>query len=63
MEIKIVRKIDRAGRIVIPKDIRATLNLKTEDCVEITVNRSAVVLKKRIAESLLTKESFERKVE
>ncbi|MBQ8372297.1 MAG: AbrB/MazE/SpoVT family DNA-binding domain-containing protein [Clostridia bacterium] len=47
MEIKIIRKMDSLGRIVIPKDIRKTLDIKPADTVEITVRNNAVILKKR----------------
>lgn len=46
MEIKIIRKIDELGRIVIPKDIRTTLNLDCGDNIEIIVANNTVVLKK-----------------
>ena len=46
MEIKFIRKIDELGRIVIPKDVRATLNLGSESTVEITVEDSSVILRK-----------------
>ena len=44
--IKIIRKIDRLGRIVIPKDARATLDLKTGDNLEIIVKNNTVIIKK-----------------
>ena len=46
MGIKIIRKIDRLGRIVIPKDARATLDLKTGDNLEIIVKNNTVIIKK-----------------
>ena len=46
MKIKIIRKIDELGRIVIPKDIRMTLHLEKGDDIEIAVEENAVVLKK-----------------
>ncbi len=46
MEIKIIRKIDNLGRIVIPKDLRAMLRIALGDAVEITVKKNAVVIKK-----------------
>ena len=48
MEIKIIRKIDRLGRIVIPNDIRKTLKLKADDPVEIKVENGAVIIKKGV---------------
>lgn len=46
MEIKIVRKIDEVGRLVIPKDVRKTLDLQGGSEVEIMVKNDTVVLKK-----------------
>ena len=46
MKIKISRKIDKLGRIVIPKDVRTTLNLEIENNIEITIENETVVLKK-----------------
>lgn len=46
MEINIIRKMDEAGRIVIPKDIRATLSLAEGDLVRISVENGRIVLKK-----------------
>ena len=46
MEVKIIRKMDKLGRIVIPNDIRKTLNLTREDEIEITIENGAVVMKK-----------------
>lgn len=46
MEIKIIRKIDELGRIVVPKDVRQTLSIKCGDEIEITVEDGAIILKK-----------------
>ena len=46
MEIRIVRKVDKLGRIVIPMDVRKTLGLSVGDGIEITVENNAVVLRK-----------------
>ena len=46
MEIKIIRKIDDMGRIVIPKDVRRTLGISAGDELEVSVINGAVVLKK-----------------
>ena len=46
MEIKIIRKIDDLGRIVIPIDIRRHLKLTAEDDIEISVKNGAVILAK-----------------
>ena len=46
MEIKIIRKIDDLGRIVIPKDVRLTLGISAGDEIEISVTDGEVILKK-----------------
>lgn len=46
MEIKIIRKIDDLGRIVIPVDIRRYLSLNAEDTIVISVENGAVILTK-----------------
>ena len=46
MEIKMIRKIDELGRIVIPKDVRRTLGLSSGDELEISVADGEVILKK-----------------
>ncbi|MBO5207219.1 MAG: AbrB/MazE/SpoVT family DNA-binding domain-containing protein [Clostridia bacterium] len=46
MEIKIIRKIDELGRIVIPKDVRVSLDLHAGDDIEIKVESGCVVLTK-----------------
>ncbi len=42
----IVRRIDDLGRVVIPKEIRRSLNIKEGDPLEIYVNEDSVVYKK-----------------
>lgn len=42
----IVRKVDELGRIVLPKELRMTLNINEKDPLEIFVNESEIVLKK-----------------
>lgn len=57
----IVRKIDNLGRIVIPKEIRSTLQIKDNDSLEILINESQIILQKhstlnnvkRLAESVI----------
>lgn len=44
--MKIIRKIDTLGRIVIPKDIRTSLNLNINDEIEIGIEGDKVVIKK-----------------
>ncbi len=45
----VVRKIDDLGRIVIPIEIRRTLNLKVKDPVEIFIDEESIILKKYTA--------------
>lgn len=42
----IIRKIDKLGRIVIPKEIRANLKIKDESNLEIFIENDQIVLKK-----------------
>ncbi len=42
----IVRKIDDLGRIVIPKEIRKTLNIKNNDDIEIIASEGKIILEK-----------------
>ena len=42
----IVRKIDELGRIVLPIEIRNTLDMKTRDAIEIFVESDKIILKK-----------------
>ncbi len=42
----IVRKLDELGRIVIPIEIRKTMDIKDRDGVEIFVDDNKIILKK-----------------
>ena len=42
----IVRKVDELGRIVLPIELRRTLDIAEKDALEIYVDGSAIVLKK-----------------
>lgn len=42
----IVRRVDDLGRIVIPKELRRTLDIKTDAPMEIFVNGEDVVIRK-----------------
>ena len=44
----LVRKIDRLGRIGIPKEIRTSNDYKTQDQIEIFVDKGMVVIQKYI---------------
>ena len=42
----IVRQIDDLGRIVIPKEIRTTYDIKPEDFLEIFTEEDRIILRK-----------------
>ena len=42
----IVRKIDELGRVVLPMELRKTLNLNVKDALEIYVEGEKIILKK-----------------
>ena len=42
----IVRKVDELGRIVLPAELRRTLGIGEKDALEISVEGSAIVLRK-----------------
>lgn len=42
----IVRKLDELGRIVLPMELRKTLDLKVKDSLEITTDKGSIILKK-----------------
>ncbi|CAN7382645.1 AbrB/MazE/SpoVT family DNA-binding domain-containing protein [Rossellomorea sp. LjRoot5] len=42
----IVRKVDELGRVVIPKELRRTLNIEEKDSMEIFVDGERVILQK-----------------
>ena len=42
----IVRKIDRLGRIVLPSELRKTLDLQIDDSAEIYTDGQSIILKK-----------------
>jgi transcriptional pleiotropic regulator of transition state genes len=42
----IVRKVDELGRIVIPKELRRTLNIEEKDGMEIFVDGANIILRK-----------------
>lgn len=42
----IVRKVDELGRIVIPKELRRTLNINIADALEIYLDGEKIILKK-----------------
>ena len=42
----IVRKVDELGRIVLPKELRQTLNINERDPIEIVADNSSIILQK-----------------
>lgn len=42
----IVRKVDELGRVVIPKELRNTLNINEKDALEIFVDGDKIIFKK-----------------
>ena len=42
----VVRRVDELGRIVIPKDLRRTLDIAEKDALEIYVDGEQIILKK-----------------
>lgn len=46
----IVRKVDELGRIVLPIELRRSLNIKVKDPMEIYVDDDKIILKKHVAE-------------
>ena len=42
----IVRKIDELGRIVVPKELRRTLNIEEKDGLEIFTEGNTIILRK-----------------
>lgn len=48
----IIRKVDELGRIVIPIELRRSLNIKEKDPMEIYVSDDRIILKKYIAEKV-----------
>ncbi len=42
----IVRKVDELGRIVLPIEIRRTLDIEIKDAIEIFVDEEHIILKK-----------------
>ncbi|WP_193064489.1 AbrB/MazE/SpoVT family DNA-binding domain-containing protein [Oceanobacillus oncorhynchi] len=46
----IVRKVDELGRIVIPKELRRSLNIQERDPMEIFVEEDRIIIRKYEAE-------------
>ncbi|MGL4820679.1 MAG: AbrB/MazE/SpoVT family DNA-binding domain-containing protein [Bacilli bacterium] len=50
----IVRKVDELGRVVIPIELRRTLNIAEKDALEIYVDADQIILKKYQANNACT---------
>jgi len=50
----IVRKVDELGRIVLPIELRRTLDISERDTMEIFVDGPSIILKKYIPEPVKT---------
>lgn len=44
--IGVVKRMDRLGRILLPSDLRTSMNIKTDDPFEIFVDEDCIILKK-----------------
>lgn len=42
----VVRKVDDLGRVVIPKELRGSLDIKPQDAMEIFVHENTIILSK-----------------
>lgn len=47
--IKVLRKVDELGRIVIPIDVRKQLGIKEGKTLEISIENNKIVLEKKYA--------------
>jgi transcriptional pleiotropic regulator of transition state genes len=47
--IKVLRKVDELGRIVIPIDVRKQLGIKEGETLEISIENNKIVLEKKYA--------------
>lgn len=54
----IIRKIDELGRIVIPRELRAVLDIKSGDSLSFLVDEKKIVLEKYLAMDSLKDKSF-----
>ena len=49
--IGIVRRLDDLGRIVIPMELRRTLNIKQSDALEIFATKDGILIRKMMGEN------------
>lgn len=57
----IVRKVDELGRIVLPIELRRTLNIEVRDPIEIFVDEETILLKKYTPACIICGESDDLK--
>lgn len=57
MPLKVIRRIDDLGRIVVPKDIRKRLNLEEGDTVSLETTNDALIIKKHSVIGEITKKA------
>lgn len=58
----IVRKLDSLGRIVIPAELRKTLNIKIKDPIEIYVSGDSIVFRKYLPACIFCGEEEEEEM-
>lgn len=56
--IKVIRRLDELGRVVIPKEIRRTFKLRSGDALEISTDGEGVSLKKYSPVAAVTEYAF-----
>ena len=57
MPLKVIRRIDDLGRIVVPKDIRKKLNIEEGDTVSLETTNDALIIKKHSVIGEITKKA------
>lgn len=56
----IVRKVDELGRVVLPIELRRTMNIDEKDALEIYVDSEKIILKKYQSSCIFCQEIKER---
>ncbi|MED4455720.1 AbrB/MazE/SpoVT family DNA-binding domain-containing protein [Metabacillus fastidiosus] len=46
----VVRRMDQLGRVVLPKELRRTMNIDEKDPMEILVEKDCIILRKYVPE-------------
>ena len=47
--IKILRRVDELGRVVIPIDVRRQLGIRERESLEVSIENNKIILEKRSA--------------